>query len=268
MKIINGKKISQALLEETRKKAQKDKTSPCLAVILVGSDPASQIYLQKKEEAAEEAGIKIEKYLFSKNISEKEVLEAIGKINQNKKIDGLLIQLPLPQHLSSDRIIQAISARKDVDGLVGGSGFVSPFKRAILEALIQTGEKLKNKKAVALVNSELFGCSLKGFLKEKVGEIQYLIGPLDNFRKEIKEADIIITALGQPEIVKGEMVKEGVILIDGGISRKNGKIKGDINKRSIGEKAEWLAPVPGGVGPLTVFFLIKNVLLSASRRRK
>ncbi|MBL7155450.1 MAG: bifunctional 5,10-methylenetetrahydrofolate dehydrogenase/5,10-methenyltetrahydrofolate cyclohydrolase [Candidatus Portnoybacteria bacterium] len=248
MRIIDGKKIASKILADLKKEIEKKKLKPCLAVILVGDNPVSLLYVQKKEQAAQKIGIEIRKYNLSKQTSEKEILEIIDSLNQDSQINGILVQLPLPNHLAADKIIQAIRPAKDVDGFVKNSRFKSPFILAVERALQETGQDLTGKKAVALVNSDIFGQVLKSQLKKL------------EFIKDLKKADIIITALGQANCIKGDMIKERVILIDGGISKQNGKVVGDIDQESVKDKAKWLSPVPGGLGPLTVAFLLRNII--------
>lgn len=248
MKIINGKKIANQILLDLKKQIKLKKNKPCLAIVLVGDDSASHLYVQKKEEAAQKIGIEIRKYIFSRQVSEKEILDLVNSLNQDKQVNGILVQIPLPKNISADKVIQAIKPAKDVDGFVKESQFKSPFILAIERALQETGQDLTNKKVAVLVNSDTFGQALKSQLREV------------EFIKDLREADVIITALGQPNIIKGNMIKQGVILIDGGISKQNGKVVGDIDQEAVKDKAKWLSPVPGGLGPLTVAFLLKNLV--------
>ncbi len=189
-------------------------------------------------------------------------MEIIASLNQDSKIDGILVQLPLPRKISADKIIKEISPSKDVDGFVRGSHFESPFILAIWQALKETKENLKNKKAVALVNSDVFGQTLCCFLRKKGLRAAYV--KIWARRAQIT-ADILIAALGRPNFIKGSMVKDGVILIDGGIAQRRGKIVGDIDVESVSQKAKWLSPVPGGLGPMTVAYLLKNVVLATKK---
>lgn len=248
MKIIDGKKIADRILADLKEEIKKKKLKPCLAVILVGDEPASHLYVQKKEEAGQKIGIEIKKYNLSKQTSEKEILDLIDSLNDDRQVNGILVQLPLPNHLAADKIIQAIRPAKDVDGFVKNSRFKSPFILAVERALQETGQDLTGKKAILLANSDTFSQALKAHLRE----IEFI--------EDLKKADIIITALGQPNCIKGDMIKEGVILIDGGISKQNGKVVGDIDHESVKDKAKWLSPVPGGLGPMTVAFLLKNLI--------
>lgn len=253
MKIINGHKIANQILAGLKQEIKLEKLKPCLAIILIGNNPASQLYVKLKQEKAKQIGIKVDQYSLTDDVSEQEVLKVINKLNQNPEVNGILIQMPLPQHLSKDKLVQAISLDKDVDGFVKQSKFSAPFILAIKKALKETGEDLKDKKILALVNSDVFGKALQ----DKLGG-KYLLG----LNQDSNQADVLITALGQAEAIKGTMIKPGAILIDGGISRKNDKIVGDVDQESVQDKAAWLAPVPGGVGPITVASLLKNVVLA------
>ena len=257
MKNIDGKKIADGILEDLKEEIKNMSFELCLGVILVGDDPASHLYVQKKEESADKIGIEIKKYILSKDSSEEEILEIVNFLNQDEQVNGILVQMPLPKHVSSDKIIQAINPKKDVDGFLLKSKFDSPFVLAIQKAINATGEDLNNKKIIALVNSDAFGKIVKRIIKA-----DYLIGFIKDYINDLKKADVIITALGQPNIIKSSMIKQNVILIDGGISKKNGRIVGDVDKKSVKEKAKWLSPVPGGIGPMTIAFLLKNVVLS------
>jgi len=260
MKIINGKKIAHRILEDLKKEIKKQEIKPRLAVILVGDNPASRLYVKIKEKVGQSIGIEIEKHFLSNKTKEQEIIDLVNSLNKDNEINGILVQLPLPQGLSTDRIIREISIKKDVDGFLSESKFESPFILAIHEAIKKTGKDLKDKKIVALVNSDIFGKSLYNFfLKHESVKIDYIKG--DN-KDKIKQADILITALGQAEIIKGNMIKKGIILIDGGISKIDDKIIGDIDAESVKDKAKWLTPVPNGLGPLTVAFLLKNVVLA------
>ena len=217
---------------------------------------------KKKEEAADKIGIKVKKYILSKDSSEEEILEIVNFLNQDKQVNGILVQMPLPTYISSDRIIQAINPKKDVDGFLLKSKFDSPFVLAIQKAINTTGKDLRDKKIIALVNSDAFGKKLVDSLKPCLKKYILCKGCAFSGTASMVQADVIISALGQPNIIKSSMIKQDVILIDGGISRKNGKIVGDVDKKSVKEKAKWLSPVPGGIGPMTVAFLLKNVVLS------
>ena len=264
MRIIDGRTIADTIKKGLVQKLNFIRKKPCLAVVLVGCQPASCLYLRIKERAGRQVGIKIRKYLLSSRFSEEKILQVVRRLNQDSRIDGILIQLPLPKKFSPDRIIREISLAKDVDGLLPASQFSSPFILAIWRALQSTKENLRNKKIVALVNSDIFGRRLIGFLKNKGLPASYLTKlSLKTRKTTLKKVDVLITALGRPNFINESMVKKGVILIDGGISQKGKKIIGDINRKSISQKASWLSPVPGGIGPITVAQLLENVVLAA-----
>ncbi len=266
MQIIDGKKIADNILTELEKEIELKKIKPRLAVVLVGDDPSSVLYIKAKERAADRIGIKVEKFFLPKESSEIQVLKVIKKLNGNSNINGILIQLPLPKGINPDRIVKEISPKKDIDGFLSDSCFESPFVSAIWQALIFTGEDLSKKKTVALVNSKIFSERLNLFFKQKGLEIMLGGSPQSGGLPPKLEADVLITALGRPGIIKGDMVKNGVILIDGGISRVDGNTAGDIDAESVKQKAKWLSPVPGGLGPITVALLLKNILLACRQR--
>lgn len=253
MNIIDGNKISQSILSELKSEIQEKNLKPCLGVVLAGDDEASKIYVKQKEEAARKIGIDIKKHILDRNASEKQILEAVNSLNSDIQVNGILVQLPLPSDIPSDNIIQSIDVRKDVDGFLPKSDFDSPFVLAIKRAIDETGG-IRDKNAVSLVNSDIFGQALKQKLNIKYRV--WVVNELD----DLTEFDLIITALGQPQVIKDNMIKPGVVLIDGGISRENGKILGDVDKNSVINKASWLSPVPGGVGPITIAYLLKNVV--------
>lgn len=260
MKTINGRKIANRILTDLEKKI-KEKTKPCLAIILIGHDPASEIYVRLKEKTAQKIGIKIKKYLLLDKILEKEILDIIESLNRDNQVNGILVQFPLPRHISSEKIVQAINPEKDVDGFLLESKFDSPFIMAIWQAIKETKEDLKKKKTIALVNSDIFGKTLTDFLKTKNLKVEYILYKSKELEKKTKQADILITAIGQPHFIKISMIKKGAILIDGGISKKNGKIVGDVDIESVREKAKWITSTPGGLGPITIALLLKNVVL-------
>lgn len=263
MKIIEGKKIADNILAELKKEIELKKTKLCLAIILIGNNPASLLYIKAKEKAAALVGIKVEKFLLPKESSESQILKVIEELNKNSNIDGILVQLPLPKGISPDRIIKEINPKKDVDGLLSDSGFDSPFILSIWEALKATKENLKDKKILALVNSEVFGKRLSVFFKQRELDLIWNENPLEA-GNNLQKADVLITALGKPEIINASAIKEGAILIDGGISRVNNRIVGDIDAESVKQKAKWLSPVLGGLGPMTVAFLLKNLIKTLS----
>lgn len=263
MKVLNGNKIAGGILKDLAKKIKKEKIKPKLAVISVGKNPASELFIRNKKRAARKTGIKISHYKLRENTKEKEIIELIAYLDKDFSVNGIIIQLPLPKKINPDKIIGKINSRKDVDGFRKNSPFLSPLISSILVALKRSTKKLKGKKVFALVNSDIFGKTLKKYLKKENISINYLKN-----RKSpgIKTADILITVLGAPNLIKEKMLKKGVILIDAGISviGKN-KVRGDIDRKSVQKKASFLSPVPGGIGPLTIALLLKNVYLASKK---
>lgn len=264
MKIIDGKKIADNILVALNEQVKRCSHQPKLATILIGGNVASQLYVSLKAKAAQKIGVNFEKYVFGADVNEREIVKIIEKLNQDDTIQGILVQLPLPPRLATDKIIRAISLEKDVDGFLLASAFDSPFILAIWEALKATDVGLENKKMAALVNSAIFGDKLKDFFKKKNLEINVYKNDTRT-KHNIGEADVLITACGCPGFIKDDMIKDGVILLDGGIAQQDGRIVGDVDVASVKEKAGWLAPVPGGIGPITVAMLLRNIVASAQK---
>lgn len=280
MKIFDGKKIADDILEQLRRKIKEEKIRPTLAVILVGSDEASRLYLKLKKEAAEKVGIDIKEYIFNSRADEEEIISQIKQFNDDSKINGVIVQLPLPAALNTGRVVESIDPQKDVDGFhkenrrlleEGEAGLMPVLPMAIFTALREAlKESFGDKKILALVNSEIFGQSLKIILEKAGGRLCYMVRKacvILGAEKEVKSADVLISVCGCPNFIKGDMIKEGVVLIDGGITRwSDGKVVGDIDRESVKSKAVFLTPVPGGLGPLTVALLLKNVYLAAKKQ--
>jgi len=260
MKIFDGKKEAEKIIADLKKKISKQGISPKLAIISIAPDDSSKLYMRNKRRAAKRAGIKIASYFFSAKAKEASVLNRIEKLNQDKSIFGIIVQLPLPAVFNTDKIINSISFKKDVDGFQKQSFFEAVLPQAIYFCLKKAGVK-KNQHLLALVNSKIFGETLKLFLKKKNLEMQYFFlkkMPLE----KIKKTEVLITACGCPGIINGVMIKDGVIVIDAGITKKGKKILGDADRESVPKKANFLTPVPGGIGPLTVALLLKNTYLA------
>ena len=274
MKIFNGKKEAEKILSDLKKKIKKEKKRPKLAIIVIGENPASNLYVKLKKEAAEKINIEVVENKFQKKLKEKEIIQKIKDFNRDKSVNGIIVQLPLPAGFKTEKIIQAISPKKDVDGfhklnrklLKKGKPYFFPvLPLAILTALKNAGKVFKNKKILALVNSNVFGEVLKDFFETKGLKIQYNLVDKENIKDIVKKADVLITVFNKPNFIKSPMIKKGAVLIDAGFIKKNKKAIGNINKESVEEKASWLSPVPGGIGPLTVAMLLRNVFLASQR---
>ncbi|MGB9743162.1 MAG: tetrahydrofolate dehydrogenase/cyclohydrolase catalytic domain-containing protein [Minisyncoccales bacterium] len=262
MVIFNGKKIAHQLLVNLKKKIKKEKVEPVLAVISVGEDLSSKVFIRNKKRAAKQVGVKIRHYHFNQKIRQEKIVNLIKKLNKDKSINAIIIQLPLPKKFSAAKVIGLISPAKDVDGFNKNSHFQPPLILAILTALKRASslKELKKKKIVALVNSEIFGQTLKLYLQKEGLRVNYLKRPFNYRLSRLRSADVIITVCGQPGLIKGEMIKAGVILIDGGIIvLPNKQVIGDIDQTGVRKKAQFLTPVPKGLGPLTIAYLLKNV---------
>ncbi|MBU1102080.1 bifunctional 5,10-methylenetetrahydrofolate dehydrogenase/5,10-methenyltetrahydrofolate cyclohydrolase [Patescibacteria group bacterium] len=281
MKLFDGKKAARKILKDLAADIKKDKIRPALAVVLVGENEASKLYVKLKKEAAVKIGVEIKEFYFGDQAKEEEIIDRIEKLNEDEKVHGIIVQLPLPAVFNTERILEIISPQKDVDGfhkenrrlLEKGETphFLPVLPLAILTAIADAVKKnlasLKNKNILALVNSEIFGSILKLVLEKEGAPLKYQVRNtciVLGIEKEIQAADILITVCGCPNLIKGEMIKSGVILIDGGVTRyHDGKVVGDVNRKDVKSKAAFLTPVPGGIGPLTVALLLRNVFLAA-----
>ncbi len=281
MKIFDGKKAARKILKDLGEKIKAEKIRPVLAVVLVGADEASKLYIKLKKEAAAKIGIEVREFNFDSRVKEADIIEKIKNLNENKEVHGILVQLPLPAIFNMDKILGAIGLQKDVDGFRKENrrrlekketpNFAPVLPLAILTALADAAKNdlanLKDKSILALVNSEIFGSALKQIFDKERAPLKYHVRNtciVSGIEKEILTADVLISVCGCPNLIKGEMIKEGAILIDGGITRyHDGKVVGDVNRASVEQKAAFLTPVPGGIGPLTVALLLRNVYLAA-----
>ncbi len=273
---IDGKAFSQTVLEKIREEHSQLKEKygkPAgLAVVIVGNNPASQVYVKNKIRACENVGFYSENIELDENISEKELLQEIDKLNKNDRIDGILVQLPLPAHINELKIIDSISPEKDVDGfhvsnigkmVIGDeTGFLSCTPYGIMQLLEEYKIEISGKDAVIIGRSNIVGKPMALMLIQKGATVQVCNSNTKDLRKKLNKADIIIVAAGVPKLLKKEDVKEGAVVIDVGINRVDGKICGDVDYEEVAEKTSYITPVPGGVGPMTIASLIKNTFKS------
>jgi len=273
---IDGKAFSQTVLEKIREEHSqlKEKYGKLagLAVVIVGNNPASQVYVKNKIRACENVGFYSENIELDENISEKELLQKINKLNKNDRINGILVQLPLPAHINELKIIDSISPEKDVDGfhvsnigkmVIGDeTGFLSCTPYGIMQLLEEYKIEIAGKDAVIIGRSNIVGKPMALMLIQKGATVQVCNSNTKDLRKKLNEADIIIVAAGVPKLLKKEDVKEGAVVIDVGINRVDGKICGDVDYEEVAEKTSYITPVPGGVGPMTIASLIKNTFKS------
>jgi len=272
MEIFNGKKTAEKILSDLKIKIRKLRVKPTLATILVGEDRASKLYIKLKKKAAQRIGAKLVLYKFKVETKERDIIEKIESLNENKEVQGIIVQLPLPKGFNAKKITGKISRKKDVDGFQQGSYFPPVLPSAILIALREAIKSQRSKKFLALVNSRIFGETLKRFLRKERIKIDYILKKELSQKKikvKLNSADVVITVCGVPGLIKNNMVKQGVVLIDAGIARIGGKrVLGDVDRKSVKNKAYYLTPVPGGIGPLTVALLLKNTYLAAKKYGK
>jgi methylenetetrahydrofolate dehydrogenase (NADP+)/methenyltetrahydrofolate cyclohydrolase len=275
--IIDGNKIAQEIRQAVSKEtlALKEKTGvvPGLAVILVGEDPASQIYVGRKAKACAEAGFLSREYQLPADTSETKLLGIINELNADKLIHGILVQLPLPKHIHPDKIIAAIDPRKDVDGfhpynmgeLVAGNPLYIPCTpRGIMELINHTGIELAGKEAVVVGRSNNVGKPIALLLLAQNATVTICHSRTKNLSTVTGRADVLIAAVGKIQMIKEDMVKKGAVVIDVGVNRlENGKLTGDVAFEEVSSKASFITPVPGGVGPMTIAMLMKNTLEAA-----
>lgn len=274
--LMDGKalsaKVRGQILEETHQLEQRG-VRPGLAVILVGEDPASQVYVRNKEKACAECGFYSEKYVLPTETSEKELLGLIAELNQNERIHGILCQLPLPSHISEQAVIAAIDPKKDVDAfhpvnvgriLIGDYDFVPCTPAGVMELLDEYNIDPKGKRCVVIGRSNIVGKPMGLLLLHRHGTVTICHSRTEQLADICREADILVAAVGRAGFVTPDMVKPGAAVIDVGMNRVDGKLCGDVD-RAVAEFAGYFTPVPGGVGPMTITMLMKNTLKAARR---
>lgn len=282
MILIDGKKIAADIRSELKDKISQLKSEgknvPGLVAIIVGEDPASQIYVASKSKACEEIGMRTKTEKLSADISETELLSLIQSYNQNKDYHGILVQLPLPKHINEDKVIETISHKKDVDGfhpisvgnlVIGKDTFASCTPAGIQELLIRYKIETKGKHVVVVGRSNIVGKPIANIMLQKAEGANSIVTIVHSAAKDIsyytKQADILIAAIGKAEMIKADIVKDGVAVIDVGINRiddptkaKGYRIVGDVDFENVSKKASFITPVPGGVGPMTIAMLLSN----------
>lgn len=287
-KLIDGNEIAGQIREELKKKIADLKSkgvTPGLAVILVGDDPASQVYVRMKGKACEELGLYSETIRLPANYPEEALLKMIDDLNVNPKIHGILVQLPLPDHINETKVLNRIDPEKDVDGfhpvnvgrmLIGDPGFLPCTPHGIQELLVRSGNSPEGKHVVVVGRSNIVGKPVAAILMQKKPGANATVTVCHSRTKNLPEVtrmgDILIAAMGVPEFIKADMVKEGAVVIDVGVNRvddpsskKGYKLVGDVDFDAVKQKASAITPVPGGVGPMTIVMLMKNTVLSAER---
>lgn len=264
-------KVRGSILEEVNKLKEQG-VRPGLAVIIVGEDPASQVYVRNKERACEECGFYSEKYALPEETTQEQLLELIEELNHNPRIDGILCQLPVPKHIDDQAIIDAISPEKDVDAfhpvnvgkiMVGNFDFLPCTPAGVMQLLEEYGIDPQGKNCVVIGRSNIVGKPMSMLLLHKHGTVTICHSRTKNLKEVCAQADILVAAVGKADFVTADMVKEGATVIDVGMNRKDGRLCGDVCFDEVNEKAAYLTPVPGGVGPMTITMLMKNTLKAA-----
>ena len=264
-------KVRGSILEEVNGLRDKG-VRPGLAVIIVGEDPASKVYVRNKERACEECGFYSEKYALPEETTQEELLGLIDELNHNPRIDGILCQLPVPKHINEQAIIDAISPEKDVDAfhpinvgkiMVGNFDFLPCTPAGVMQLLEEYDIDPNGKNCVVIGRSNIVGKPMAMLLLHKNGTVTICHSRTKNLKEVCAQADILVAAVGKADFVTADMVKEGAVVIDVGMNRKDGKLCGDVAFDEVNEKASYLTPVPGGVGPMTITMLMKNTLKAA-----
>lgn len=271
MELIDGKLISQTIKDELKARVaelKKHGHDGSLAVIQVGNDPASSIYVKNKKKACEYIGIGSVSYELSENTSEAELLNIIDELNNKPEIIGILVQLPVPKHINEDKIIKAISPRKDVDGFhvenvgalcVGNRGFVSCTPAGVIQLLKRSNVEIAGKHCVVIGRSNIVGKPMALLMLRENATVTICHSKTQNLKEICKGADILIAAVGKPRMINSEYVKEGAVVIDVGIHRdENNKMCGDVDFDNVKDIVSKITPVPGGVGPMTIAMLMNN----------
>lgn len=280
MELIDGKKISQIIKDEVKEEVAKINAEGgeiCLAVIQVGNDPASSVYVGNKKKACAYVGIRSESYELPEDTKEEQLLELIDRLNKDDKVNGILCQLPLPSHMDENKIIAAISPMKDVDGFhvqsvgalcTGLPGFVSCTPAGIIELLKRSGVQIAGKECVVVGRSNIVGKPMALLLLRENGTVTVCHSKTNDLKSVTKRADILVVAIGKPKFIDESYVKEGAVVIDVGIHRKDdGKLCGDVDFDKVKDHVSMITPVPGGVGPMTIAMLMHNCLCAYRFKR-
>ena len=267
-KIIDGKLISTQVKDECKERVAKEGLDVTLAVIQVGNDPASTVYVGNKKKACEYIGIRSLSYELPEETTEEELLSLVEKLNEDVSVHGILVQLPLPKHIDEDRVIQTISPKKDVDGFhpqsvgalsIGQPGFVSCTPAGIIQLLRRSGVEMEGKECVIVGRSNIVGKPMALLMLRENATVTICHSRTKNLQEVTKRADILIVAIGKPKFITSDYVKEGAVVIDVGIHRnENNKLCGDVDFDDVEPIASAITPVPGGVGPMTIAMLMNN----------
>lgn len=277
--IIDGKLVSKTVkervAEEVKRLIFEKKVHPCLAVILVGDDPASQVYVRNKQKACEETGIISRQFNLPANIGQEKLIRLIYDLNVDEGIDGILVQLPLPKGYNEKAVLDAVSPYKDVDAfhpknvgkiMIGEYDFLPCTPAGIMELLSYYNIEVAGKECVVVGRSNIVGKPMSMLLLHKDGTVTTAHSKTKNLVDVCKRADILVAAVGRPGFITEDMVKDGAVVIDVGINRVDGKLCGDVDFENVSRKTSWITPVPGGVGPMTIAMLMQNTVTAAKKQ--
>jgi methylenetetrahydrofolate dehydrogenase (NADP+)/methenyltetrahydrofolate cyclohydrolase len=276
-RLLEGKPIADRILNGLAEEIRLHNLTPTLATILVGDNPASHLYVRRKTETAKRIGIGVRDYLLPATAGEDELVHLIEELNRAEDVDGILLQLPLPPHLDPERILPFLDPGKDVDGfhplnlgflLRGKEGFLPCTPQGVMELIRSTGIGIAGRRALVIGRSLIVGRPLALMLLQADATVTIAHSKTTNLREFVEDAEIIVVAVGRPRFLPGGWIPEGAVVIDVGVNRTpEGKVVGDVSMEEAIGRASWITPVPGGVGPLTIAFLMKNTVLAHKRRR-
>lgn len=278
-KILDGKAVSQRVKDDLKKETEKfvkdNGFAPGLAVVIVGNDPASRVYVNSKKRACEEIGYYSEEHALCESTTEDELLNLVERLNNDDKIHGILVQLPLPKHINEETIINAINPKKDVDAfhpvnvgkiMIGNFDFLPCTPAGVMELIKESGISLEGKNCVVIGRSNIVGKPQAMLLLHKNATVTICHSKTKNLKEIAQTADVLVVAVGRAQMITGDYIKEGAVVIDVGMNRlENKKLVGDVDFESASKKASYITPVPGGVGPMTIAMLMKNTLTAAKK---
>ncbi len=277
MTLLNGKALAAKIKERVREEAATLPRRPGLAVVLVGNDPASRVYVTSKRKDCEECGFYSEEYALLEDATQAELLELVETLNGREDIDGILVQLPLPKHLNEEAVIEAISPQKDVDGfhpmsagnlLIGRPGFLPCTPAGVMELLDEYGVDPAGKRAAVVGRSNIVGKPMALLLLRRSATVTVCHSKTSNLAEICSQADILVSAVGRTKLITADMVKSGAVVVDVAMNRdENGRLCGDVDYAAVASKASFITPVPGGVGPMTRAVLMQNTLLAAKQHQ-
>jgi methylenetetrahydrofolate dehydrogenase (NADP+) / methenyltetrahydrofolate cyclohydrolase len=276
-RIIDGKAVARQIEAEVRDELSHLAYRPGLTAVRVGNDPGSEIYVRNKARKADELGLRGEQRVFPETLSESDLLAEVARLNSDPEVDGILVQLPLPRHIDSKKVIDAVDPAKDVDGFhptnvgllhLGRPALVPCTPAGVMRLIDSTGEAIEGKHAVVIGRSDIVGKPQAALLLARNATVTICHSRTRDLPSIARQADILVAAIGKARFVTANMVRPGAIVIDVGINRIEGKLAGDVDFGPVSEVASWITPVPGGVGPMTIAMLMLNTVTAAQRRRR